>query len=414
MSLEIRSLTAAELPLLFRLFDYNDPNDMLRENRRRMEAGTLEIFVLFLNGTLTGELHVSYAPDAPAEATGAEESIPGKRAYLFAYRVHIDAQGKKLGQTLLDAVLRTLEARGYTEFTIAVEDDNHLARHIYEKFGFTERLARCSETYQGDSYEYDLLIRRNIPGTTRPTYDQNIFDDPLFFDGYRKLRENPASANELVEKPALFSLCPDLTGKTVLDMGCGFGENCREFARRGAVSVLGIDISEKMLAAAQRDNTCANVRFLRCSMSALDALPGQFDVIFSSLAVHYIRDFPALAHAAYAHLNPGGILIFSQEHPLTTALTEENRWETDADGNVLHYRLTHYGDPGERKTSWFVDGIVKYHRTFSEILNALCSAGFRIETVLEPMPTPETEAAYPKYRKYHHKPDFLLIRARKN
>ena len=73
--------------------------------------------------------------------------------------------------------------------------------------------------------------------------DQNIYDNPTFFDSYRALRKNPASANELIEKPALFALCPDLTGKRVLDMGCGCGENCREFARRGAAEVMGIDIS---------------------------------------------------------------------------------------------------------------------------------------------------------------------------
>ena len=99
--------------------------------------------------------------------------------------------------------------------------------------------------------------------------EQNIYDDPTFFDGYRALRENPASANELVEKPALFALCPDLHGKRVLDMGCGYGENCIAFARRGAAEVLGIDISEKMLAVAEAENNCENVRFQRLSMSNL-------------------------------------------------------------------------------------------------------------------------------------------------
>ena len=40
--------------------------------------------------------------------------------------------------------------------------------------------------------------------------EQNIYDDPSFFDGYQKLRQNPSAANDLVEKPALFSLLPDV------------------------------------------------------------------------------------------------------------------------------------------------------------------------------------------------------------
>jgi len=76
---------------------------------------------------------------------------------------------------------------------------------------------------------------------------QNIYDNQTFFDGYKKLRDNPESANILEEKPVLFSLAPDLTSKAILDLGCGYGENCAEFKRLGASSVVGIDISEKIL-----------------------------------------------------------------------------------------------------------------------------------------------------------------------
>ena len=75
------------------------------------------------------------------------------------------------------------------------------------------------------------------------THAQNIYDNETFFEGCKKLRENPDSANNLEEKPALFSLAPDLTGKTVLDIGCGYGENCTEFLRLGAAKVVGVDIS---------------------------------------------------------------------------------------------------------------------------------------------------------------------------
>jgi hypothetical protein len=52
--------------------------------------------------------------------------------------------------------------------------------------------------------------------------EQNIYDNETFFDGYRKLRDKPNAANVIVEKPALFSLCPNFTDKTVLDLGCGY------------------------------------------------------------------------------------------------------------------------------------------------------------------------------------------------
>ena len=57
-----------------------------------------------------------------------------------------------------------------------------------------------------------------------------------------------------------YSLLPDLTGKSVIDLGCGYGENCREFARLGASTVVGVDISSKMLQVAEKENKCDNAK----------------------------------------------------------------------------------------------------------------------------------------------------------
>jgi ribosomal protein L11 methylase PrmA len=59
------------------------------------------------------------------------------------------------------------------------------------------------------------------------------------------LRDNPSSANNIVEKPSLLSLCPNFKDKTVLDLGCGYGENCYVITKKGANKIIGIDISKK-------------------------------------------------------------------------------------------------------------------------------------------------------------------------
>lgn len=240
---------------------------------------------------------------------------------------------------------------------------------------------------------------------------QNIYDNPVFFDGYKKLRSNQYSANNLEEKPALFSLAPDLTGKAVLDLGCGYGENCAEFKSRGASKVLGIDISEKMLDVAVKENP--DIDFIRADMSDLSFIKDKFDIVFSSLAVHYIEDFSAFVKGVYDLLSPDGYFIFSQEHPLTTAPITGASWARDDIGNVLHYKLTDYARGGKRNTKWIVEGVEKYHRTFSEIINSLCEAGFTIERMLEPIPTKETIKIDKNWEKHLHKPNFLLIKAKK-
>ena len=66
---------------------------------------------------------------------------------------------------------------------------------------------------------------------------QNIFDNETFFEGYKKIREKESNANDLFEIPTLFSLLPDLTGKRVLDLGCGYGEHCISFVQKEQTGV---------------------------------------------------------------------------------------------------------------------------------------------------------------------------------
>lgn len=240
---------------------------------------------------------------------------------------------------------------------------------------------------------------------------QNIYDNNDFFEGYKKIRENEFSANNVEEKPALFSLAPDLTGKAVLDLGCGYGENCAEFVSLGACRVLGVDISEKMLAVAKSEHL--GIEFVRADISDLTFINEKFDVVFSSLALHYVEDFEKLVKSVYSILKDGGYFVFSQEHPLTSAPIGGASWTKDENGVPLHYNLTDYGKSGKRTTTWIVDGVEKYHRTFSDIVNALVFAGFTIEKMLEPTPTKETIQRDSKWARYLHKPNFLLMKATK-
>ncbi len=150
----VRKLKTSELSMLTKLFKYKDVNDMIAENTRDIENGIIDIFALFDDDKIIGELRVKYISD---DNRFAEK---GKRVYLYAFRVHRKCQGKGLGNFLLENVLTILSENGYNEFTVGVEDDNTKARYMYEKQGFTEPIARIKESYQGDSYEYDLFLKR--------------------------------------------------------------------------------------------------------------------------------------------------------------------------------------------------------------------------------------------------------------
>ena len=182
----------------------------------------------------------------------------------------------------------------------------------------------------------------------------------------------------------------------------------------GARSVTGTDISEKMLAVAQQESTGESIRYLHMPMEDISALMlERFDIIVSSLAIHYVEDFERLARDIYSLLTEGGLFLFSQEHPLTTAPKEGVRWLRSASGETEGYVLTDYAQPGKRCVSWMAGGVIKYHRTFSDILNGLCRAGFRIEELREPLPPEDALSRLPSLKKEAHKPNFLLVKAYK-
>ena len=242
---------------------------------------------------------------------------------------------------------------------------------------------------------------------------QNIYDDPIFFDGYMKIREKEDNANDLFEIPALLTLLPDLSGKSLLDLGCGYGEHCKMFINMGAANVVGVDISEKMLEVAHRANSDQKITYLNIPIEDIDRLEEQFDVVVSSLAIHYVESFSEVVKKIYDKMNTGGVFVFSQEHPIATAYSSGNRWTKDKNGKKLYVNLSHYCVEGERESTWFVNGVKKYHRTFSTIVNTLVEVGFTIERMIEPFPDAEMLKKYPQHDNLLHKPDFLLVKAKK-
>ena len=244
---------------------------------------------------------------------------------------------------------------------------------------------------------------------------QNIYDNEIFFDRYKQLRESDANYNIQLEQPAMNKLLPDLYGKNVLDLGCGYGQNCMDFIRNGATSVVGIDISKKMLEVANKEFSDKRIKYLHMNMTDLSRLSLKFDVIYSSLAFHYINDFEALSKDIYASLNNGGYLLFSQEHPIVTAtLGGHQHFNKNEKGEIVSFTFSNYGTPGKRETFWYVDGVEKYHRRFSDIITILCKTGFIIDTVCEPFPDLKAKEKIPSICiKEEIKPTFLIVRARK-
>lgn len=153
--MEFRKIKTEEFDKLYDLFPEDEELwKKYREKRlKELSNNETDTYVIEEDGKFIGEISVNYiCHDLDTEA------IPNKRVYLQAYRVDKNLQKKGLGQELLKYILNDLENEGYTEFTIGVEDDNEIAKHIYFKYGFTEAIDKG----HGDVFDptnYTLYMR---------------------------------------------------------------------------------------------------------------------------------------------------------------------------------------------------------------------------------------------------------------
>ncbi|MGX8011465.1 class I SAM-dependent methyltransferase [Mesorhizobium sp. ORM8.1] len=240
---------------------------------------------------------------------------------------------------------------------------------------------------------------------------QNIYDQADFFEGYSRLDRSVDGLDGAPEWPALRAMLPDVGGLRIVDLGCGFGWFCRWARAHGARDVLGLDLSEKMLARARAEGTDAAITYDRADLDELSLPKARFDLAYSSLALHYVSDAARLFGTVHQALVPGGTFVFSTEHPIYMAPTHPG-WSIDAAGRKT-WPVDRYLVEGPRSTDWFAKGVVKHHRTIGTTLNLLIEAGFVIGHVEEFCPTQAQIAARPELAEELERPMFLLVQARR-
>jgi SAM-dependent methyltransferase len=239
---------------------------------------------------------------------------------------------------------------------------------------------------------------------------QNIYDNDEFFRGYSRLPRSVEGLDGAPEWANLRALLPDLRGLAVLDLGCGLGWFCRWARQQGAARVLGVDVSEKMLAQAAAATRDAAITYTRIDLEQLHPAPASFDLVYSSLALHYVESLDRLIAAVRRSLVPGGSFVFSVEHPIFTAPTKPG-WSLNSAGRKV-WPVDGYLDEGPRSTDWLTKGVVKQHRTLATYINTLVRLGLTICRVEEWGPTREQIALTPSWTDERQRPPFLLVAAR--
>lgn len=240
----------------------------------------------------------------------------------------------------------------------------------------------------------------------------NIYDNKQFFAEYAKMprsQQGLAGAGEWQQFKALF---PDLDGKSVLDIGCGYGWHCKYAVECGANQVTGIDLSEKMIREASEKNSDSKITYRVCGLEDYDYPAESYDCVISNLVLHYIEDIDLIFKKIYATLKSSGVFLLNIEHPVFTAGVNQD-WIYNSDGPPKYWPVDDYFYPGNRVTHFLGQNVEKQHHTLAQILMGLINSGFRLEVVEEAVPSPDMMDV-PGMADEMRRPMMLLIKSVKN
>lgn len=225
----------------------------------------------------------------------------------------------------------------------------------------------------------------------------NLYDE---FGHYYVDHTDTSNYNALYERPAALALAGDVRGLRVLDAGCGPGSGTAALLERGAV-VTGVDGSAAQLAVA-RDRLGPDVPLHHADLTERLPLPDNgFDLVFSSLVLHYIRDWSATLREFHRVLAPGGRLVASTHHPFMRRAIE---------AGDSYFDIYQWTEDWRRGTGTITMRF--WHRPLHAITDALAGNGFRITSLGEPQPLPEVAQRSQKdYVALTTRPQFLFIDA---
>lgn len=231
----------------------------------------------------------------------------------------------------------------------------------------------------------------------------------IAYEAYEKLADAYAEQidtkphNAYLERPATLSLLSEVRGKRVLDAGCGTGMYSEWLARHGA-DIVALDASPRMLEHARRRlGEKADIR-LHDLREPLDFLGDEsIDLVIAPLVMDYIEDWIPVFSEFRRVLREDGAFVFSVGHPFIDYFLFE--------GVEDYFKV-------ERVEMWWTGFgarvlMPSYRRPLGYMAQALYEAGFLIERILEPRPTPEFREADPEgYEKVSKRPSFICMKAK--
>jgi SAM-dependent methyltransferase len=232
-------------------------------------------------------------------------------------------------------------------------------------------------------------------------------------------------AHDYLEKPAMQDLLPNVEGLKVLVLGSGSGEECFDLLERGAQMVIGIDASSELVKIASdmaqfKELDLNKIEFYCQKIEDLNLKIIDFDYVYSSLTLHYVKDWVEAFNIIKKYVKPDTKMLFSAHHPvkwgsLTTRDSSENSF-------ILGYRkskireadYTVWGDYlTPRPVSDLLFGkieITHHHKPISLMFQEIQKANCTVVKMVEPLPIKKSQQEkFDFYEVYSRIPLFIIF-----
>jgi SAM-dependent methyltransferase len=206
---------------------------------------------------------------------------------------------------------------------------------------------------------------------------------------YERARNREDSLDRLVEWPAQRDLLGDVTGRSVLDLGCGNGGKLAELIRDGATSCVGLDVSGNFLRA-----PTPGFELIQGDLNELESMPAltgrMFDRILFLQSFGYAKSPVRTLQTARTMLTDDGFILLTKTQPIRYALEQ-------AEQNQTSLGEEYFSDARFSYLSGWNDQITltKRRYTISDLINVFSAAGLWIESAIEPQLSEDARRRYP-------------------
>lgn len=222
-------------------------------------------------------------------------------------------------------------------------------------------------------------------------------------EAYHIKRQTPEDAtwNDYLESPAMEkTIAPLVKDKRVLDLGCGTGLLTRKIAEWGG-EVRGLDLSDNMIEIACKESP--EIDFRVGSTEAIPFEDNSFDIVASSLVMHYIKELRPSFEEIGRILKRGGDFVFSMHHPFQESF-DLNKSNKNGDQILRPYF-------NNDKYYWKMCGekIPSFHHTFEKIVKSLKEAGFVLKDLVECRPVKSAKELFGDFEYTSKYPTFCVF-----